>query len=138
MSTVTEASAPDALNAPDQFEPPRYRRIGGIGRDQITWYAVLAFLAILVLAPVVPTLYQSFVDRPLYEDGGIFTLEGYTSLFTDAGFGEVIVNTLLFASLTTVLTILIAVPMAIVVVRTKLPGGRFAALAMQWPSSSPR
>ena len=33
-------------------------------------YAVVIFLAILVLAPVVPTLYQSLLDRPLYEAGG--------------------------------------------------------------------
>ncbi len=64
-------------------------------------YGVLAFLAVLVLAPIVPTLYQSFIDRPLYEDGGVFTLDGYKALFTDAGFGEVILNTLLFAGLTT-------------------------------------
>ena len=35
--------------------------------------------------------------------------------------------------MTTVLTLLIAIPMAIVVVRTKLPGGRLFAMAMQWP-----
>ena len=86
-----------------------------------------------MLAPIIPTLYQSVIDRPLYEDGGLFTLDGYRSLFTDAGFGEVIVNTLLFAGLTTLLTFVIAIPMAIVVVRTRLPGGRFIALAMQWP-----
>ena len=62
--------------------------------------------------------------RPLYEDGGVFTLDGYVALFTDAGFGEVVLNTLLFAALTTLLTLVIAIPMAIVVVRTQLPGGR--------------
>ena len=35
--------------------------------------------------------------------------------------------------MTTFLTIVIAVPMAIVVIRTKLPGGRLIALSMQWP-----
>ncbi len=133
MTTMTTPPDTPANQAPEQFEPPRYRRPFGIGRDQLAQYGVLAFLAILVLAPVVPTIYQSVIDRPLYEEGGLFTTEGYVALFTDAGFGEVIVNTLLFATMTTVLTIVIAVPMSIVVVRTRLPGGRLIALSMQWP-----
>jgi iron(III) transport system permease protein len=133
MTTTTTPPETPASRSVEQFEPPHYRRPFGFGRDQLMQYGVLAFLAILVLAPVVPTLYQSVVDRPLYEEGGLFTFEGYRALFTDAGFGEVIVNTLLFASLTTILTIVIAVPMAIVVVRTRLPGGRFIAMSMQWP-----
>jgi iron(III) transport system permease protein len=132
MSTVTETPAA-AKPSPDQYDPPRYRRWRGIGRDQVVWYSVMAFLALLVLAPVVPTLYQSFIDRPLYEDGGLLTLDGYRALFSEAGFGQVILNTLYFAGLTTVLTVVIAVPMAVVVVRTQLPGGRLVAMSMQWP-----
>src|SRR4029078_6149492 len=41
--------------------------------------------------------------------------------------------TALFAVLTTVLTLVIAVPMAVIVIRTKLPGGRVFAVAMQSP-----
>ena len=96
-------------------------------------YAVVIFLAILVLAPVVPTLYQSLLDRPLYEAGGVLSLNNYVRLFTEAGFGEVALNTVLFAGMTTILTIVLAVPMAIVVVRTRMPGGRILAAAMQWP-----
>ena len=54
-------------------------------------------------------------------------------LFTDAGFGKVALNTALFALLTTALSLVLAVPMAIVVVRTMLPGGGILAAAMQWP-----
>jgi iron(III) transport system permease protein len=134
MSTLTQPPRTPADETPaESFEPPRYRRIRGIGRDTVVQYAVLAFLAVLVLAPIVPTLYQSIRNRPLYEAGGAFTLSGYTDLFTKAGFGEVALNTLLFASLTTIVSLAIAIPMAIVVVRTKLPGGRLVALAMQWP-----
>ena len=99
----------------------------------LLFWAVIIFLAVLVLAPVVPTLYQSLLDRPLYEAGGTLSLDNYVKLFTEAGFGQVALNTILFAGLTTVLTLLIAVPMAVVVVRTKIPGGRFFAAAMQWP-----
>lgn len=114
-------------------EPPTYRKPLGVGRETWLQYLVLGFLAVLVLAPIVPTLYQSFLDRPLYEAGGILTLDNYVALFRDAGFGEVIVNTVLFAVLTTLLTLLIAVPMAVVIVRTRLPFGGFFAACMQWP-----
>ncbi|GAA2212241.1 iron ABC transporter permease [Nonomuraea monospora] len=113
--------------------PPRYRRPLGLTRESWLQYAVLLLLAVLVLAPVVPTLYQSFLDRPLYEAGGVLGLGNYARLFTEAGFGRVVLNTALFAALTTLLSLLIAVPMAVVVVRTKLPGGRLFAAAMQWP-----
>jgi len=96
-------------------------------------YAVLVGLALFVLAPIVPTLLQSVRSEPLYEDDGVFTLDGYVHLFTDAGFGQVVWNTALFATLTTILTLVIAIPMAVVVVRTQLPGGRLIAMAMQWP-----
>lgn len=130
MTTITPPAPP---GLPASRPAPRYRRV--LGGDRGTWlqYLVLAVLAILVLAPIVPTLYQSFIDRPLYEAGGVFTASNYVSLFTDAGFGTVVLNTAMFAVLTTVLTLVIAVPMAVIVVRTKLPGGRVFAVAMQWP-----
>jgi iron(III) transport system permease protein len=115
------------------MQAPHYRRPYGVGREAILMYGVLGFLALLVLAPIVPTLYQSLLDRPLYEAGGILSLDNYVKLFTEAGFGRVMLNTALFAVLTTVLTLLIAVPMAVAVVRTQLPGGRVFAAAMQWP-----
>jgi iron(III) transport system permease protein len=90
-------------------------------------------LAIFVVAPIVPIFYQSFRDRPLYEAGGILTASNYVKLFTDAGFGQVVLNTAIFAIGTTVLTLVIAIPMAVLVVRTKLPFGRALGLSMQWP-----
>jgi iron(III) transport system permease protein len=131
--TTDPLAAPAVSGHVPEMSPPRYRRILGAGRESWVHWLVLGFLALLVLAPIVPTLLQSFRDRPLYEAGGIFTASNYGRLFTDAGFGEVIVNTALFALGTTLLTLLIAVPMAVVVVRTRIPGGRFLAASMQWP-----
>ena len=134
MTTTT--SPPSLQRRPPAIGPaPRYR--GLLGRPRELWlhYAVLAGLAVLVLAPVVPTLYQSVLDRPLYEAGGVLSLDNYARLFTEAGFGQVALNTLLFALLTTVMTLLIAVPMAVVVVRTKLPGGPPGAAPQPWAGS---
>ncbi|TYL51749.1 iron ABC transporter permease [Nocardioides sp. BGMRC 2183] len=134
MATMTRPAAePQRTDSEPEFRPPKYRRPFGVGRDTVVQYAVLLVIALFVLAPIVPTLIQSVRSEPLYEDGGVFTLDGYVHLFTDAGFGTVVWNTLLFATLTTLLSLLIAVPMAVVVVRTKLPFGRFFALTMQWP-----
>ncbi|MFF0156888.1 ABC transporter permease [Streptomyces sp. NPDC005263] len=112
---------------------PRYRRVLGRGREVWLHYAVIIVLALLVLAPIVPTLYQSLLDRPLYEAGGVLSLDNYVKLFTEAGFGRVALDTAYFAVLTTLFTLIIAIPMAVAVVRTKIPGGRLLAAAMQWP-----
>jgi iron(III) transport system permease protein len=134
MKTLPEvASAPAETPSRTDFPAPKYRKILGADRSQLLFWATIIILALLVLAPVVPTLYQSVMDRPLYEEGGLFTTENFTRLFTEAGFGSVALNTLMFAVMTTVLTLLIAVPMAIVVVRTNIPGRRFFGAAMQWP-----
>lgn len=133
---MTQTSAPPTQPSPlsaADYPPPRYRKILGADRSSVLFWAVLVFLAVLVLAPVVPTLIQALSDRPLYESGGVFTVDNFARLFTDAGFGRVILNTALFASLTTVLTLVIAVPMAIVVVRTDIPGRQAFGVAMQWP-----
>ncbi|AKS34324.1 ABC transporter permease [Mycolicibacterium goodii] len=133
MTTTT--TPPPTVRGPvaEGHPAPRYRKFLGLGRELWVQYAVIIVLAILVLAPVVPTLYQSLLDRPLYEAGGVLSLDNYSRLFTEAGFGKVALNTVYFAGLTTILTLVLAVPMAIVVVRTKIPGGRVLAAAMQWP-----
>ncbi|MFK0004837.1 ABC transporter permease [Paenarthrobacter sp. NPDC090522] len=134
MKTLPDFSSVQAdTPARTEFAAPKYRRILGADRSQLLYWATIVILALLVLAPVVPTLYQSVMDRPLYEEGGLFTLDNFARLFTEGGFGQVAINTLVFAVLTTVLTLLIAVPMAIVVVRTNIPGRKFFGTAMQWP-----
>ncbi|MFJ9626069.1 ABC transporter permease [Streptomyces sp. NPDC101175] len=134
-ATKTAPSPPDSDSPPPSAgrPAPRYRRVLGRGREVWLHYAVVIGLALLVLAPVVPTLYQSLLDRPLYEAGGVLGFDNYVKLFTEAGFGRVALNTALFALLTTVFTLIIAIPMAVAVVRTRMPGGRLLAAAMQWP-----
>lgn len=134
MKTLPEvATAPAEAPSRTDYPAPKYRKVLGADRSQLLFWATIVILALLVLAPVVPTLYQSVLDRPLYEEGGLFTMKNFSRLFTEAGFGMVALNTLLFAVMTTVMTLLIAVPMAIVVIRTNIPGRKFFGAAMQWP-----
>jgi iron(III) transport system permease protein len=133
MTTLRTGSQTQSSDGRDTLSAPRYPRIFGVGRDRVVQYAVFVILAIFVVAPIVPILYQSFRDQPLYAATGLFTIGNYVHLFTNAGFGQVILNTAIFAVGTTVLTLVIAIPMAVLVVRTRLPFGRLLGLSMQWP-----
>lgn len=132
--TLTQTKQSQATPSRQAALPaPKYPRVFGVGRDRIVQYAVFITLAIFVIAPIVPILYQSVRDRPLYDGAGLFTVNNFVTLFTDAGFGQVILNTAIFAIGTTMLTLVIAIPMAVLVVRTRLPFGRLLGLSMQWP-----
>lgn len=133
---MTTTSTDKAVQSPagrSILPAPKYPRVFGVGRGRLVQYGIFILLALFVLAPIVPILYQSFRDRPLYEAGGLLTAGNYVKLFTDAGFGQVVLNTAIFAVGTTVLTLVIAIPMAVLVVRTRLPFGRLLGLSMQWP-----
>lgn len=132
-STIAPKPLRDAQRRAGAYPPPKYRRVLGVDRGLIVQYAGLVLLGLLVVGPVVPILYQSVVDRPLYEAGALFTPSNYLTLFTEAGFGTVMMNTALFAVGTTLIALLIAVPMSILVVRTRLPFGRMLGTAMQFP-----
>lgn len=132
MTPVETRSAP-VHSVGASLPAPKYLRVFGVGRGLAVQYLVLVILALFVVAPIVPILYQAVIDRPLYKPGRVFTLDNFGKLFSDAGFGQVIINTAIFAGLTTVFTLIIAVPMAVLVVRARLPFGRFLGLTMQWP-----
>ena len=131
MSSPT--TPPASLVRPGSLGVPRYRRLLGVATERWVQVLGLGIVGLLVLSPVVPIVYQSLIDRPLYESGAILTLNNYADLFSDAGFGQVAINTILFATLTTLFTLVIAVPLAIVIVRTRLPGAWLFGSALKWP-----
>ena len=57
---------PAALDSRSALPAPKYRRVFGVGRGLALQYAVFVILALFVIAPIVPILYQSALDRPLY------------------------------------------------------------------------
>ena len=131
-TTPLNEAIPEAVLETPAVRPRRSVK-QGFDRNQLIWWLGLLVLAAFVLAPVIPTLYQSIRDTALYDADGVLTLSNYGRLFTEAGFGEVIVNTLVFATLTTVFTLVIAVPISIVIARTNVPGKRMFESMMQWP-----
>src|SRR5215208_4846328 len=94
-------------------------------------WAIWALVVVLVLGPFVPLLESSLRDRPLYEAGGIFTLEPYRELLGDSAFWTAWKNTLAFAALTTTLSVGAGAGFAILCARTDLPGrGAYSRLVL--------
>ncbi len=83
--------------------------------------AVWVLVVGLVIGPFVPMLYASFRDRPLYEAGGVFTTQAYRDLFSDSEFWHAWLNTLQYATFTTVMAVAGGAGAAILVSRTNLP-----------------
>ncbi|MEU3855143.1 iron ABC transporter permease [Streptomyces sp. NPDC029554] len=134
MATQTpQAPAPPHTLRAGELGTPHYRRFFGADREVTIHWLTFFVTAALVLAPVVPILFQSVRNQPLYAAGGAFTLSNYFHLFTEAEFGTIILNTLLFAMLTTALALAIAMPMAILLGRTRFPAARILGQVLRWP-----
>jgi iron(III) transport system permease protein len=82
--------------------------------------AVWVLVVGLIVGPFIPMLYASVRDRPLYEAGGVLTLEPYRQLFSDREFWRAWGNTLQYAALTTVMAVIGGASVAILVSRTNL------------------
>ncbi|MFB9950501.1 ABC transporter permease [Rhizobium puerariae] len=103
-------------------------------RSVFLQYGIAVLTLVLVAGPILPLIYQSVLDRPLYEGANAkLTLENYTDLFTAGPFKTVIVNTFIFAFLSTVISQFIGVLCAVLVGRTNVPGRRLFGDMLLWP-----
>jgi iron(III) transport system permease protein len=82
--------------------------------------AVWVLVVGLIVGPFIPMLYASARDRPLYEAGGVLTLDAYRQLVSDGEFWRAWGNTLQYAGLTTVMAVIGGASVAILVSRTNL------------------
>ncbi|MGH3412073.1 MAG: ABC transporter permease [Marmoricola sp.] len=130
MSSSSVLTRDPALSA---AKPPRYHRVFGVGREGLIQLGVFVVIVVLVLAPIVPTIYQSLLTRPLYAAHKATTLDNYVRLFTQHDFAKVVLHSLEFAVLTTVIAVVVAVALAVLVVRTRMPGGRVIGSLLLWP-----
>lgn len=96
------------------FPRPRRSLIPAWAIQWAVWLLVVA----LIVGPFIPLIYASLRDRPLYEAGGVFTVQPYRDLFGDGAFWHAWGNTLTFASLTTLMAVLGGALVAILVTRT--------------------
>jgi iron(III) transport system permease protein len=116
------------------FPRPRRSLIPEWSLHWATWLLVVS----LIVGPFVPLVYASLRDRPLYEAGGVLTVQPYRDLFGDSAFWNAWSNTLAFAALTTLMAVLGGALVAILVTRTDLAGrktfGRLILLPILLPS----
>jgi len=81
--------------------------------------AILAFL--LVIAPLSPILFQSFLGNPIYEEIKIFTFANFEKLLTNAKFYSALSNSVILAVCTTIIALVIGVSTAVLLGRTNVP-----------------
>lgn len=101
-------------------------------KQRTVQWVVLIVTAFVVLSPLMPILWQSFLDAPLYDQGGA-TFNNYRDLLISERMRSVILNTLAFAALTTVIAVVLGLGIGFLVVRTDLPGRRWMSAVFTWP-----
>src|SRR5690349_1978430 len=101
-------------------------------RQRIIQWVVLLVTGFVVLAPMVPVVWQSFLDAPLY-DGGSFTLDNYAQLVVSDTVRTMLLNTIGFAVMTTAFAVVLGLGIGFLVVRTDLPGRRLISAVFSWP-----
>jgi iron(III) transport system permease protein len=99
---------------------PRRPLVPASAYQALVWVGVL----VVVVGPLLPLVYASFRSKPYYLPGGVFTLEAYRTLLSDAAFWRATSNTVQFAVLTTALAVGAGTAFAILCSRTDLPGRR--------------
>jgi iron(III) transport system permease protein len=103
----------------------------------VTQYVLWAAAVVVVVGPLVPVLWASLWTTPLYEAGGSLTLRNYSDLLADAAWWEAVRNSVTFALLTTVGSIVLGTLLAVLFVRTDLPGRRVLRGALLVPVMLP-
>jgi iron(III) transport system permease protein len=111
--------------------PPRSAL--GSQRSLLIQYGLAIVTAVLVIAPIVPVVFQSFLAQPLYEPAWDLTLENYTQLFASPVLGRLAWNSLLFSVFTTLIAQLVGAATAILVGRTDIPMRGVLGDILLWP-----
>ena len=93
---------------------------GGLNGTTIFAGGLLVLLAVIVGVPVAMVVLMS-LRTGFPGEGGPLTLANFISVYTDRGTYEVLVNTVLFATGTVAVTLLFAVPLVWILMRTDIP-----------------
>lgn len=102
-------------------------------RGLVIQYGLALVTVVLVVAPIVPVVFQSFIAGPLYGPEWALTLGNYVQLFTSPVLGELFINTLLFAVITTVIAQIVGAATAIIIGRTDIPFRGVLGDILLWP-----
>jgi iron(III) transport system permease protein len=98
----------------------------------IQWSGSLVAV-LMVLFPLAPLAYQSFLDRALYEAGAQLTLKNFEMLLANPAFQKTALNSVIFALLSSTGSVLLGALASIFVNRTDLPLPRLCQNIFIWP-----
>lgn len=90
-------------------------------------------LFVLLVSPMIPIIYQGFLDKALYEEGASFTLRNFSNLFNDLRFVDAMKNTLFIGVFGTVFSTSIGFLAALLLDRFALPFQRTLRLLFLSP-----
>jgi iron(III) transport system permease protein len=101
-------------------------------RGTLSYYLLFLVLIVLILYPTLMLLAASlFTGQP--GAWGQFTLDGYRELFRADGIGEIIVNSIIYATARTGISLMLALTFAWAVARAHVPGRRLMELLIPIP-----
>jgi iron(III) transport system permease protein len=90
--------------------------------DRPAQWALAIVLTALVLVPLAPIIYQSFLSDRLYERDKALTLENFVLLLRSSELHNTIVTTLVFSVAATLLSVALGMAFAVLLTRTDVPG----------------
>ncbi|GIW08996.1 MAG: hypothetical protein KatS3mg061_0053 [Dehalococcoidia bacterium] len=101
--------------------------------DRPLQWAIALLTALLVLAPLGPIVYQSFLDQPLFEAEKQLTLGNYTRVLSSPEFWSIFATTLVFAVASTALAVLLGTAFAVILTRTDVPTAGVLSAVVLFP-----
>src|SRR5712671_1309226 len=120
-----------ALSQPSATVPIRIRFARGVDALRQEWLRSLIMIAaVLVVGGLVLYPLGILFDIGLRTEDGALTLANYRSVLTEPGLVSALINSLIISAATTVLSLVIALPMAWAVARTAMPGRQFVRVAV--------
>ncbi|HYE49520.1 MAG TPA: iron ABC transporter permease [Azospirillaceae bacterium] len=107
-------------------------------KERAIQYSTGLFVAMLVTAPLVPVVYQSFLSTPIYDAVDHITLSNYMRFLAHPVFHEALVNSVVLACIATVIATCLGVGIAVLVARTNMPLRGLIASSMLVPMYVPQ
>ena len=120
--TAPFSSEPAGVHLPAGLPSSRALRQAQAALPLAIRWAFALLLLVLLISPMLPLIYQAFIDRSLYEAGGAVTFDNFRRLFADPSFQSATVNTLWFSIIGTVVSTVVGFTAALLLERLDLPG----------------
>jgi iron(III) transport system permease protein len=133
MTLLADPPVPSPPEAPATEARHRRSWRDFLDARYITLAVAALAVAYLALVPIGTMLYASLQTQFLGVTSGTWTFQHYVDTFTAPGFGELVLNSFVYAGATAVFSTAVGFGLAWLVVRTNTPGKGFARIAALVP-----